>query len=53
MKVVATKLGYYEDRLKKENEEFILKNESDFSSKWMRKLDSQKPTKVDKDEKNK
>jgi len=39
MRVKATKLGYYEDKRRREGEEFVLTDTKHFSVKWMEKLD--------------
>lgn len=42
MKVKATKLGFYDQRRRKEGEIFFLHSPKFFSSKWMEKLDDEK-----------
>ena len=42
MRVRATKLGFYDQRRRKEGDVFILHNPKFFSSKWMEKLDGDK-----------
>ena len=46
MEVVATQMGYIYNRRMKEGQHFELKNEKQFSSKWMKKVEEEKPKEV-------
>lgn len=39
MQVKAIKMGYYNHKRVREGAEFTIKNEKEFSDKWMEKLD--------------
>jgi hypothetical protein len=41
--VRAIRLGYYGHKRRREGEEFSIRNESDFSPKWMERLDDETP----------
>ena len=43
MKVQAIQLGYYDNRRRRVGEVFSIKDEVEFSSKWMKKVDEDKP----------
>ena len=43
MRVRATKLGYYNHRRRRENEEFEIVKEIDFSKRWMVKVEEETP----------
>ena len=42
MRVKAKALGYYDNKRKREGEEFTLRSEKDFSEIWMEKCDKPK-----------
>jgi len=46
MEVVATQMGYIYNRRMKEGQHFELKNEKQFSNKWMKKVEEEKPKEV-------
>lgn len=43
--VVATKMGYFNDRRMREGQHFMIKSEKQFSSKWMKKVEELEETK--------
>ncbi len=45
IKVIATKLGYYDLRRRREGDVFFIKNESEFSHKWMERAEPSTPLK--------
>jgi hypothetical protein len=45
MEVIATKLGYYDLKRRKEGATFVLKSEKHFSKEWMEPVDGQAPKK--------
>jgi hypothetical protein len=46
IEVVATQMGYINNRRMKEGQHFELKNEKQFSNKWMKKVEEEKPKEV-------
>lgn len=41
MKVIATRMGYYQLKRRRENDVFFLKKESDFRPSWMKVIGDQ------------
>ena len=39
IEVIATQIGYYDNRIIQVDQTFVIKAEKDFSHKWMKKLE--------------
>ena len=49
MKVKATRIGYYNHKRRREDEIFMLKDESHFSERWMEKASTSAPVQIEED----
>jgi hypothetical protein len=43
MKVIAIQKGFYDNELRKEGDEFVIKGKDEFSEKWMKSLSKPGP----------